>query len=281
MVPEFQGRNLVIATMHGKDRVMRSFLEQSLGVHVHVTQKLNTDALGTFSGEVERAGSPVETALRKCELALEETGFDLALASEGSFGPHPLLFGVPINEELVYLYDRSQTISCIGKSITTETNFYHAAVNDVDAVVYFANAVQFPSHGIILKNAQESPREIIKGIRDYDYLISTFNRLKNRFGSVYAETDMRAMHNPTRMKVIEQATLGMIATLTNRCPKCRGLNFSVADIEYGLPCSSCGTPTKSVLAHHYYCSLCSFKQRKLFPKLKEVEDPQYCDYCNP
>jgi hypothetical protein len=281
MIPEFQGRNLVIATMHGKDRVMRSLLEQKLGVKVHVTKFLNTDRLGTFSGEVDRIGPAESTARRKCEMALAETGFDLAVASEGSFGPHPMLFGVPINEEWVLLYDRLLNITCTGKSISTETNFSHTAVKDIDALTSFANAVQFPSHAIILKDGQENATEIVKGVTDYSQLISEFNRLRQHKDVIYAETDMRAMVNPSRMKVIRQATEQMLNTLILRCPECQALNFGISDIEYGLPCSACDFPTRSILAHRHSCARCGFQERKLFPKNKEKEDPRFCDYCNP
>jgi predicted RNA-binding Zn-ribbon protein involved in translation (DUF1610 family) len=281
MIPEFQGRKLVIATMHGKDRVMRSLLEQKLGVIVSATTQLNTDLLGTFSGEIERSGSPVEVAKRKCELALDETGFDLAVASEGSFGPHPLIFGVPINEEMVLLYDRSQKITCIGKSISIETNFSHAFVDSLEALASFAKSVQFPEHALILKNDQENPAEWIKGIQDYQQLKDAFLQLQNKYGTVYAETDMRAMFNPTRMKVIEEATSAMIDSLLNRCPSCAALYFQLSEVEYGLPCGWCGSSTRSILAHQYACLKCGFKERKLYPKNKNVEDPMYCDYCNP
>lgn len=281
MVPEFQGRNLVIATMHNKDRVMRSLLEQTLGVNVHVIKELNTDLLGTFSGEIERTGTAEEVARRKCELAMEETGFTLAVASEGSFGPHPYLFGVPVNEELVYFFDRALDIHCIGKSISLETNFSHAEVVNSDALLDFAKRVNFPSHAIILKNNLHKPTVIEKGIQDYNRLLDAFNRMKERYGKAYTETDMRAMYNPSRMVVIGQATQAMLNALTNRCPSCNGLYFKLTDFEIGLPCSLCASPTQSILSHHYSCRVCGFKERKLFPKQKEAEDPMYCDYCNP
>lgn len=281
MVPEFQGRNLVIATMHGKDRVMRSLLEQTLGVKIHVTKNLNTDLLGTFSGEIERVGSAEEAAKRKCELAMEETGFDLAVASEGSFGPHPYLFGVPVNEELVYLFDRALDVHCIGKSISNETNFSSTKVSDSNTLLDFARMVRFPTHAIILKNDLYKPTTIQKGISDYDHLLEVYNLMKSRCGIVHAETDMRAMYNPSRMDVIEQATQAMLTALTNRCPSCNSLFFKLTDFEIGLPCSLCALPTQSILAHHYACRVCGFKERKLFPKNKEAEDPMYCDYCNP
>ena len=54
---------------------------------VVVAAEVDTDRLGTFTGEVERPGPPRETALMKARLGQGATGLPCALASEGAFGP--------------------------------------------------------------------------------------------------------------------------------------------------------------------------------------------------
>jgi len=71
---------------------LAALLEKELGVICIVPENLDTDLLGTFSGEIERELSPMDAARQKCLLAMELTGADLAVASEGSFGAHPLLY---------------------------------------------------------------------------------------------------------------------------------------------------------------------------------------------
>ena len=66
----FSGRNLVIATKHEKERVIAPVLELELGVKCFTTPNLNTDELGTFTGEVERKDVPVMTARKKCLRAM-------------------------------------------------------------------------------------------------------------------------------------------------------------------------------------------------------------------
>jgi len=51
--------------MHGKERVFARPLRVALGLELVVPEGLDTDRLGTFSGEVERVGSPWEVAIRK------------------------------------------------------------------------------------------------------------------------------------------------------------------------------------------------------------------------
>ena len=92
----FEGRPLIIATKHEKEKVIAPILEKELGVKCFLALDLDTDKLGTFSGEVERHDDPITTARKKCLLAMELTNCDLAVASEGSFGPHPTIFLFPL-----------------------------------------------------------------------------------------------------------------------------------------------------------------------------------------
>ena len=50
----FEGRKLLIATKHKKEIVIAPILEKELGVTCFVAPDLDTDELGTFTGEVER-----------------------------------------------------------------------------------------------------------------------------------------------------------------------------------------------------------------------------------
>jgi hypothetical protein len=101
------------------------------------------------------------------------------------------------------------------------------------------------------------------------------------YGSAYVETDMRAMHNPMRMKVIEQATIKLVNKVLSCCPSCAWPGFDITDHKAGLPCSDCGMPTQSTISHLYCCQTCGFTREHVFPKGRETEEPRFCDYCNP
>lgn len=92
---------------------------------------------------------------------------------------------------------------------------------------------------------------------------------------------MRAMFNPTRMKVIENVTHKLIAKIKNLCPNCKSPGFDVVKVNSGLPCELCNLPTKSTLSHLYKCKKCSFEKVNANPNNKMKEEPTYCDYCNP
>lgn len=58
---------IVFLTCHGKDLAVRSTLLKS-GFELEIYDTLNTDTLGTFTGETLRPRSQMETALKKATI---------------------------------------------------------------------------------------------------------------------------------------------------------------------------------------------------------------------
>jgi hypothetical protein len=277
----FEGRTLVIASMHRKEEVLKPLLEQGLEITMRVAEGLNTDLLGTFSGEVARISDPLTTARKKCELAMELTGCDLALASEGSFGPHPAAFFLPANEEWLLLVDRKNKLEIHARHLSLETNFSGQEFHNLEELEAFASKVGFPSHGLILRKSKEELDGMLKGITDPQQLRTSAVHLLETEGSGYVETDMRAMFNPSRMQVVGETAQLLLQKLNSHCPSCQVPGFSVTSAEPGLPCSLCGTPGSAALAHLLVCSHCLHEEKVSFPNGKKTEDPQYCQVCNP
>lgn len=277
----FKGRTLVVATKHGKEKVLAPILERSLGVKVHSTTNLDTDRFGTFSGEVERKGTPLEVARAKCEAALKLTGADLAVASEGSFGPHPELFFVAADHELLLFIDNKNHIECTETLLSTSTNFSMATILDEQFLKNFADQVKFPSHALILKVEGLENKAIQKGIKTLHELETTYERFRKFGMPIIVETDMRAMHNPTRMGLIGQLAEKLVQKLLNHCPSCNFPAFDILKKNIGLPCSLCYSPTKSYRSYLYNCTSCGYCQEIEFPNQKRFEDPAFCDFCNP
>lgn len=281
----FVGRSAVIATMHAKEAVIAPLLQQSLGVQVMVPQGLNTDTFGTFTREVDRPGTQVEAARRKAETALELTGADIAVASEGSFGPHPLLPWLPGNREIVLFLDRKYGLEVIGEDLSTETNYRHQTVRNFEQAWAFARQVGFPDHGLVVMVQKDSrqPSDIYKGIREQAQLQQAVAQAlrQSSDGTIHLETDMRAMHNPTRMRAIARATRDLVQKLNHRCPQCAWPGFARVERKRGLPCGLCGLPTDGILADLYCCTQCQFTQKVPYPQGMETADPAHCPYCNP
>lgn len=192
----FAGRKLVIATMHRKEEILGPLLEKELGVEVYVPEGLNTDDFGTFSGEVERQTSPLTTARTKASTALQQTGYDLAIASEGSFGPHPIIGFVPADEEWLLLLDLKNNLEIVVREISTHTNFKSRYCHTPEEVTAFAREAGFPEHGLILRKNESDTSLIYKGIQNEEKLIQIANDLLHQYQSLYVETDMRSMMNP-------------------------------------------------------------------------------------
>jgi len=277
----FNGRKLLIATKHEKEKAIAPLLEKELGVNCSVAENFDTDVLGTFTGEVERKDDPISTARNKCLMAMELNYCDLAVASEGSFGPHPSLFFVHADDEMLLFIDKKNDLEIIVRELTTETNFNGIEIKTEKQLHDFAQQVNFPSHGLIVRKTKDDYTEIVKGITDWETLNKTFYLFWEKHKSAFVETDMRAMYNPTRMKVIEKATQKLIDKINSCCPQCNTNGFGITDANKGLRCMQCNFPTRSTLSYIYTCQKCFYSKEEMYPNKKTTEDPMYCDVCNP
>lgn len=281
----FRGRVAILATMHQKEKAISPLIEPALGLSLRVPSDFNTDAFGTFTREIARTGNQLAAARRKAEAAMNLTGEALALASEGSFGPHPGLPCLAYNRELVLLRDRRYDLEVVGQAVTTATNYSHKLVTTPAAAQEFATQIGFPEHGLVVITDPQTPRtgEIFKGITSFEQLATVVEQALSHSpsGKVHLETDMRALYNPTRMQVIAQATQNLLDTLNRVCPRCGWPGFELCDTLTGLPCEWCGSPTSLVRSQLYGCKKCDFRQETLYPEGRETADPAHCTSCNP
>lgn len=281
MKVEWENRRGCIVSMHKKQEVIAPLLSSELGIICTPLEAVDTDALGTFSGEVERKGSPLEALRAKCQLAIDCGWDDIVIASEGSFGPHPQMYFAYADDEWVMFKDVKNSLEILGRHVSTHTNFNAKEVSDWKALQLFAEQVKFPSHALILRPAVDVYSEMQKGISTWEKLEEVFHSLKETFGSVYVETDMRAHFNPSRMAVIQRATEDLVRMIKSVCPSCNAPGYGVVEVFPGLPCESCGMPTASTLKHLYRCQHCGHSSEHLYPRGKKKESPMYCSFCNP
>lgn len=283
----FEGRRLLVATKHKKEEVIAPLFFDELGLSSFVLDDFDTDDFGTFTGEIEREGGPVEALRKKAQAAISRFDVDLVVASEGSFGPHPSLFFVSGADEMLIFVDRKNNLEILAREVSTETNFGSAEVDTEEALLKFAEQSLFPSHALILSSPIENATNPIekpfffKGVTMQKELVDIYRDLRKKTKTVLVQTDMRAMYNPTRMKTIAKACHKLIRNIVSQCPSCVTPGYNVTDVLDGLPCSLCGRPTKSTLAHQYVCRRCGYEELRYYPNLKLEEDPTFCDYCNP
>ena len=281
----FTNRVAILATMHKKEQVIAPILDEELDLEVIVPLNFNTDIFGTFTREIKRSGNQIEAARLKAEKALEITGKSIAIASEGSFAPHPSLPYISSNREIVILIDKEKDLEIIGEEFSTTTNHSHLVVENVEQALNFASKVGFPEHGLVImfEELPKDSHEVIKGVTTEEELINAVKFIleKSPKGKAHLETDMRAMYNPTRMKNIAKATHNLVNKINSLCPQCSTHGFDISHRVPGLPCELCYAPTDLTKAVIHKCKKCGFSEEKLFPNGREFADPAQCMYCNP
>lgn len=276
----WQGQMVAIATMHEKERIIAPLLEDALGVHTMVPESFNTDQFGTFTREIKRAGDQRAAARAKAEAALQITDGQVAVASEGAFGPHPSLPFAQVGNELVLFLDTARKLEVVGIAPFHRTNLAHATIRTLDELHAFAAQVGFPEHGVIVRRS-ESGGPIYKECRTLPELEAAASRLLRPFWRrrIFVETDMRAHRNPTRQAGIKAATEALIENLLRTCPLCGSPGFSPTVPVTGATCEQCQRPTEVPYADRYACHACGHEAQ--LPRPVTTTSPANCAFCNP
>lgn len=281
----YRGTCMILTTKHAKSIAIAPPFQEKLSAGI-LEYVVDTDQLGTFSGEIEREGNALECARRKCEWATERLGdkVEFALASEGSFGPHPFIPFLPCDQEILYFIDRRHGFHMHMSHISEKTNYRTEAVDSYEALQKLAEKAQFPSHAMILRpNGRETKAPLFKGIDSQSILEEAYKEcLKHSTdGKVWVETDMRAQFNPSRMEVIGELAVKLAERLATHCPKCSTPGWGKVRVEKGLECSWCGSETELVKAEIYGCTKCDYEEITGRTDGLEKAEPGNCSYCNP
>lgn len=269
----YRGRTAVIATRHGKRWAVAPAFRAVLGLDLHAPPGLDTDSLGTFTGDVPRPGSMRETALSKARLGIAATGCPLAVASEGSFGPHPAIPFLAMGRELLAFIDAEQELEIIVEQVSECTNFAACKLEPDTDLEGFLRQVGFPRHALVVRSA-DGP---VKGVRTRVQL----DRLIASAGPVTLETDMRAHMNPTRMREIARLAQRLADRIATSCPACGTPGFGVTRAEAGLPCSGCGEATALTRVFIHGCARCPHEVALPRPDHRLTAHPAECPECNP
>lgn len=276
---------IMLTTKHAKSIAIGPPFLEKLGATV-LEYVADTDKLGTFSGEIEREGNSVDCARKKCEWSLNqlENKIDFALASEGSFGPHPFMPFLPCDNEVLYFIDRKRNFDLYSSCLSEKTNYRMQSLSSMEELKKFAKDALFPSHALILRaNNREIKNNIFKGIVSLADLEEAFNE-SIRYSSdkkVWVETDMRAQFNPSRMNIIAELAAKLAEQLRTHCPKCDNPGWGKVNQEKGLPCAWCGEPTELVKSEIFSCVKCDYQESRVRSDGKQESEPTNCRYCNP
>jgi ribosomal protein L37E len=280
----YAGQRIGLATMHGKEQAVAPPFRRVLEADVVVAPRLDTDELGTFTGDVPRPDALVETCAIKAELAFRSLDVDCAIANEGSYGPIETVPLVPSGVEIMAFLDRRRGIKVIETLPTHRTNWRLLRFRAGDPAIPDAvKAIGFPRYGVFVLCSSDMEHPVKSGLDTLDNVVSAMNQEARRSedGMAVLIADMRAHRNPTRMRVLRALSWKLAKRLERLCPKCQAPGFGSIGNRRGLPCEACGAPTHWV--HHEIdgCSACGHSELRPRRDGRTMAKKLSCRSCSP
>lgn len=281
----YGGKKIVVSTMHLKDTVIAPSLRKNLNARYVVPIGINTDSLGTFTGEVERSTMVIETAIAKARMGMSKVGLPYGLASEGSYGTHPGAPHQSIGIEVMVLVDDVRDI-VICEALVDARPKYHTRVVDPSCELDdFLAKAGFPDHAMIVRpNCWDKTCEsLTKGITDIGELDRTIRMAASLSvdGKAFLQNDMRAHMNPTRMAAIGQLADQLCARIKQTCPECNMPGFGGTETVPDLPCGDCGMPISYSMQAGDRCSCCGYCEYEPPANIAQMPGLQSCSSCAP
>jgi len=179
----FSDKKCVIATMHGKENALQAQFEYGLGLTLIVPGGIDTDSLGTFTGEVPREQRSIDTAIRKTKLGMKLTGIKRGVATEGTFGPDPALPFMKLHSETIVFVDDLLGIRIHETAHTYNTPFDSFTCTGFEQLREKMGSTGFPGHAMTVRPEKNSwvsklrqRIQVYKGIKDFDHLENAIDR---------------------------------------------------------------------------------------------------------
>lgn len=275
----YANQPVLLASKHEKEKAIADVFFKKLSCTLFV-HDFDTDQFGTFTGEIARTLSPYDTCVSKAKTAAKHFGYDLALGSEGSFGPHPAFPFIPSDHEIMVFVDLKNDWVIAEQLVTPKTNYKMVTLHPGTEVKSFLRSVHFPSHALTLQVSHS--KEILgKGIQDLEFLDNLIKIGFTKGDELLLATDMRAMMNPTRMEALSSLAEKLAARILTCCSACEAPGFGFVSTAEQLSCSLCDAPTLMHRFEVWGCVACENKEKKSRHDNLEKADPTYCKYCNP
>lgn len=265
-------------TKHGKAKLVTKHFNEILAMKVQEVV-VDTDVFGTFSGEIERVGTPLETAVKKARLGIETTGNPFAIASEGSVGPDPIFGFINANIETMVFIDNELGIQ-VHETIKSNEIVAFTTTTAKNNLEEFLRKVDFPNHALIVK--PNNGKGAIKGIRDLVELEAAISKSRDLStdGHATIESDLRAMCSPSRQINISSVAFKLVQRLSMTCPDCQTPGWGLTSYTRGVECSECGDfSTDAIKQEVLGCFKCEFST--LGAVINVTLDPARCMSCNP
>lgn len=276
----YQSLEAVLTTKHGK---LGLFQEAFKGLDLKIKAvELDTDVLGTFSGEPPRLQSPLETAVAKAKLGLTASNMRLGFASEGTIGSDYLVPFANSDIEIAVLVDaetgivvsesfRSFEIIALQREVDTDTD-----LSDL------LTQIDFPNQRLIASSVGSKEGSFVKGIGSVDELADAVSQLAKASptGKVLLGPDFRAHYCPSRRLNIQAVATLLAKRVASLCLECKSPGFGLLRYVRGLNCDSCGLLDENAISRELLCCVRCEHQEAGKPRASSLS-PEHCNNCNP
>lgn len=281
----YYGELIVFSTAHHKEKILEKEFMDSLNIKFYVPKNLDTDKFGTFTGEVHRSSDLKEVLRQKAYYGLSNTDCNLAISSEGSFGPDPLNPFLFCNQENLLLIDQKNKIEIFASHRSYETSYSFSNLNSRSELEDFLAKNPIERQPVVFKSFKDCNDQslIFKGIDNKKIAYKVFEELFAIKSSVWIESDLRAHMNIKRQIVIKACSTKLLEKILSLCPRCTLPGFSITKGYGQLQCMDCGLFSNYPSHDVWTCadSNCNYEKQEL--RLDGVInlEPKYCSYCNP
>jgi hypothetical protein len=242
-----------------------------------VVDAVDTDAFGTFSGERPRAGTALDAARAKARAALGAGPWQAALASEGSYGPHPLIPFLAWGEELALYLDPERGLEVVGRQAAPAPCAWQHRLPDRAAMEAFRPPSGVPFVAVGSLGGLPRPELGVRKALVPEDLPAAWAAL-DRGEGLWLQAELRAHLNPGRMAAVAAAAEDLARRLATPCPACGAPGFGPEAPRPGRPCRGCGGPTALPLVLRDTCPSCGHER---LHRLALKADPRHCPECNP
>lgn len=273
----YLGITAAMATKHEKDKLIAPLFKDH-GIEI-LLAPIDTDQLGTFSGEIPRVGTPHEVVIQKARLGMASGNFQFGLASEGSIGSDPSIPFLNSDIEVMAWIDAKNNFELVESFRSFEIVAQQKIVGPNDLIDEFLISADFPAHSLIVRS-KESDGEIFKGINKRKDLDIALNKLLTEHKEVVIESDLRANHSPSRRKNIYALAERLVARLSNLCQICNTPGWGEVGKLFGLPCIECEEFSERAIKG-FVCGCVRCDYRVEIVEEKKFVSAAECSSCNP
>jgi hypothetical protein len=271
----------LLTSKHQKLPLVAPHFKELCGIVVREVE-LDTDSFGTFAGEVERVGTPLETAVKKAKFGLENSNYTLGIASEGSIAPDYLIPFLQSDIEIMVLVDIQNDIVISEAHRSFEIEVVSRIVSRNENLDDFLLSADFPNHHLIVQPNKSAGGPILKGIESPSQLTDAIAIAAEASDDhqVRVQSDLRANHSPSRQKNISEAARLLALRVKSLCPFCSMPGWGVKDYIRGINCSGCSLPIPNAI-HREVLGCVKCDESKLGAVIATEVDPAHCPQCNP